>query len=145
MNVAGLIYTRAIRVDNASQTLDMQLRMRTAYSRTRQQTTDDSNVKHYKIHLTKQLTFTWLSVINTHTHMQSHTDIYIYICFEVGMTYIRPTDRESVLEKTALTDMVYSTQTRIRLNRGHYIKGCHPLSKHACIEIVITVKVHRRT
>ena len=37
------------------------------------------------------------------------------------------------------------TQTGIRLNRGHYIKGSHPLSKHAFLEIVNTTKVHRRT
>ena len=33
--------------------------------------------------------------------------------------------------------LVYSTQTGIRLNQGHYIKGSHLLSKHAFIEIDI--------
>ena len=53
-------------------------------------------------------------------------------------------DGESMFKRTAITDVVYSTQTGIRLNRGHYIKGSHPFSKHAFIEIVITIKVHRR-
>ena len=54
-------------------------------------------------------------------------------------------DGESVLKRTAIADVVYSTQTGIRLNRGHWIKGSHPLSKHAFIEIVNTTKVQWRT
>ena len=42
--------------------------------------------------------------------------------FEVVMTYIR----ESVLKRTKIACVVYSTQTGIRLNRGHYIKESHP-------------------
>ena len=53
--------------------------------------------------------------------------------------------KNSVLKRTAIAYVVYSTQTGTRLNRGHYIKGSHPLSKHAFIEIVDTTKVHRRT
>ena len=34
---------------------------------------------------------------------------------------------------------------RVRRNRGHYIKQCHPLSKHAVSEIVYTKMVHSLT
>ena len=55
-------------------------------------------------------------------------------------------DRESMLKRTAISYVVYSTQTGIRFNRGHYIKESHPLSKRAFVEIVNTAKVlHRRT
>ena len=52
---------------------------------------------------------------------------------------------ESVLIRTAIAFAVSSTQTGIRLNRDHFIKGSHPLSKHAFIEIVNTTRVHRLT
>ena len=55
------------------------------------------------------------------------------------------TDGEYVLKWIAIAYVVYSTQTRIRLNQGHYINVSDPLSKHAFIEIVNTTKVHRRT
>ena len=48
-------------------------------------------------------------------------------------------------KRTAIAYVVYSTQTRIRLNQGHYIKESNPLSKHIFIEIVNTTNVHRRT
>ena len=32
-------------------------------------------------------------------------------------------------------------QTGVSLNRGHYVKGSHPLLKHAFIEIVKTTMV----
>ena len=35
-------------------------------------------------------------------------------------------DGECVLKRTAIADMVYSTQTLIRLNRSYSIKGSHP-------------------
>ena len=54
-------------------------------------------------------------------------------------------DGDSVIKRTATADVVYSTQTGIRLNRGHYIQISNPLSKHAFIEIVNTRKVHKRT
>ena len=34
---------------------------------------------------------------------------------------------------------------QLRINRGHFIKGSHPLSKYAFIEIVNTTKVHTRS
>ena len=52
---------------------------------------------------------------------------------------------ESVLKRTAIADVVYSTQTGIRLNRGHYIRESQPLSIHTFIEIGNTTEVHRRT
>ena len=55
------------------------------------------------------------------------------------------TDREFVLQRTVIAYVVYSTQTGIGLNQGHYIKESHPLSKHAFIEIVNTTKVQRWT
>ena len=60
---AGLTYTGAICVYEASETLNMQLRMRSAYDRKWKQTT--GNLKQCKSHLTKQLICTWLSVIKT--------------------------------------------------------------------------------
>ena len=48
---AGLTYTGEIRVDKASETLNMQLRMRSAYGRRWKQTT--GNPKQCKSHLTK--------------------------------------------------------------------------------------------
>ena len=54
-------------------------------------------------------------------------------------------DGQSVLKRTAIADVVCSTQAGIRFNRGHYLKGSHTLSNHAIIEIVNTTKVHRRT
>ena len=56
---------------------------------------------------------------------------------------LHTTDGEYFLIRTAISYVVYSTQTGIRLNGGHYIKQSHPLSKHAFIEIVNTTKVHR--
>ena len=37
------------------------------------------------------------------------------------------TDGESVLKRTAIANVVFSTQTGTRLNRGHYIQGNHLL------------------
>ena len=63
-----------------------------------------------------------------------------------GCHDLHTADRESsVLKRTAIAYEVLSTQTGIRLNRGHDIKGSHPLSKHVFIEIVNTTKVHRWT
>ena len=63
---AGLTHTGDIRVDKlkaSEYTLNMQLRMRSAYDRRWKQTTGNS--KQCKSRLTKQLICTWLSVINT--------------------------------------------------------------------------------
>ena len=54
-------------------------------------------------------------------------------------------DGESVLKRTAIAYVVYSTQTGIRLNQSHYIKESYPFSKHAFIEIVNATEVHRQT
>ena len=62
-----------------------------------------------------------------------------------GCHDLHTTDGESMLKRTAIDYVVYSTKTEIRLNLCHYINGSHPLSKHAFIEIVNTTKVHRRT
>ena len=58
-----------------------------------------------------------------------------------GCHDLHTADGESVLKRTAIADEVYSTQTGIRMNRGHYIKGLHPLSKNAFVDIVNTTKV----
>ena len=63
----------------------------------------------------------------------------------LGCLDLHTTDGESVLKRTAIAYVVYSTQTGIRLNRGHFIKASHSLSKHAFIDVVDTTKVHRRT
>ena len=60
---AGLTYTGAIRVFKHLETLNMQLRMRSAYDRKWKQTT--GNLKQCKSHLTKQLICTWPAVIKT--------------------------------------------------------------------------------
>ena len=60
----------------------------------------------------------------------------------VVMTY---KNGEFVLKNMAIGYVVYSIQTGVSLNRCHYIKGNHLLSKHAFIEILNTTKVHRRT
>ena len=39
-------------------------------------------------------------------------------------------DGESMLKRTAIANVEYSTRTRIRLDCSHYIKGSHPLLKH---------------
>ena len=62
-----------------------------------------------------------------------------------GCHDLHTTDGEFVLKRTAIACVVYSTQTGIRLNRGHCIIENHPLSKHAFIEIVNTTMVHWRT
>ena len=62
-----------------------------------------------------------------------------------GCHDLHTADRESVLKTTTTAYVVYSTQTGIRLNRFYYIKGSHPISTHACFEIVNTTKVHRWT
>ena len=59
-----------------------------------------------------------------------------------GYHDLHTTDGESVLKRTTIAYVVYSTQTGIRLKRGHHIKESHPLSKHAFIEIVNITKVH---
>ena len=41
-----------------------------------------------------------------------------------GCHELHTTDGESVLKRTAIDDVVYSTLTGIRINRGHYIKHC---------------------
>ena len=48
-------------------------------------------------------------------------DSTVYICHD-----LHTADGESVLKRTAIVYVVYSTQTRIRLNQGHYIKAIHP-------------------
>ena len=66
-----------------------------------------------------------------------------YLCMDTfDITTRCPSDGESVLKRKAIAYVVYSTQTGIRLNRGHYIKRSHLLSKHAFIGIVNTTKVH---
>ena len=54
---------------------------------------------------------------------------------------LNTTDGETVLKRTAIANVAYSTQTGIKLYRGHYIRESHPLSKHAFIEIVNSTKV----
>ena len=61
-----------------------------------------------------------------------------------GCHDLHTADGESVHKRTVKADVLYSTQTAIRLNRGHYIKGSNPLSKHAFIESMNTTKVYRR-
>ena len=41
-----------------------------------------------------------------------------------GCHDIHTADGKSVLKRTAIADVVYSTLTGIRINRGHYIKHC---------------------
>ena len=47
-----------------------------------------------------------------------------------GCHDLHTADGESVHKRTAIDDVVYSTQTGISLNRGHYIKSNHPFRKH---------------
>ena len=42
-----------------------------------------------------------------------------------GCHDLHATDGKTVLKRTAIADVVYSTQTGIILNRGHYIRGNH--------------------
>ena len=59
--------------------------------------------------------------------------------FDVVMTYIRPTRNSCSKEQGYV---LYSIHTGDSLNRGHYIKGNHPLSKHAFVnEILNTTKL----
>ena len=51
----------------------------------------------------------------------------------LGCHDLHTADGESVLKRTAIAYVGYSIQTGIRLNRGHYIKESHRLSKHAFI------------
>ena len=62
-----------------------------------------------------------------------------------GCHDLHTADGEFVLKITVIAYVMYSTQTGVSLNWGHYIKGNQPLSKHAFIKIVNTPKVHRRT
>ena len=43
-----------------------------------------------------------------------------------GCHDLHTADGESVLKRTAIALVVYSTQTGIRINRGHYMKRSHP-------------------
>ena len=61
-----------------------------------------------------------------------------------GCHDLHTADRESVFKRTVIDYVVYSIQTGIRLNWGHYIEENHPFSEHAFIEIVNT-KVHMHT
>ena len=54
-----------------------------------------------------------------------------------GCHDLHTTDGESVLKRTAIGEVVYTSQTGIGLNRGYYIKGSHLFSKHAFIELRI--------
>ena len=47
-----------------------------------------------------------------------------------GSHDLHTADGEFVLKRIAITYVEYSTQTGVSLNRGHYIKGNQPLSKH---------------
>ena len=44
----------------------------------------------------------------------------------LGCHDLHTADGESLLKRTAIADVVYSTQTGIRINRGHYIKEANP-------------------
>ena len=51
---------------------------------------------------------------------------------------LHKTDDEFVLKRTTADLMLYPIQTGVRLNRVHYIKESHPLSKHTFIIIAKT-------
>ena len=52
-----------------------------------------------------------------------------------GWHYLRMADGESVLKRTAIADVVYSTDTGMRSNRGHHIKGSHPFQNTLLLKL----------